>query len=62
MCASFVEELGEDGVYSLYKKDVNNVQVLEDQLCHGSGILGACNKNIKQAKVSKSDKRANNEL
>lgn len=44
MCSSFVEELGEEELYSIYRQDPSDDKALEKALCKGRGILGECNK------------------
>jgi len=42
MCSSFVEELGEEELYEIYRRDPSDGKALEKALCKGSGIFGEC--------------------
>jgi len=42
MCASLVELLGEDTIYSTFMKSPNEERKLRDLLCYGPGATGSC--------------------
>jgi len=44
MCSSFVEELGEEELYDIYRRDPSDMKAFENALCKGSGIFGECSK------------------
>jgi len=44
MCSNFVEEMGEEELYAIYRRDLNDDNALEKALCKGSGTFGECNK------------------
>lgn len=44
MCSSFVEELGEEEIYEIYRRDPSDSKAFEKALCKGSGIFGTCSK------------------
>jgi len=44
MCSSFVEELGEEELYGIYRRDPSDIKAFEKALCKGSGIFGECSK------------------
>lgn len=42
MCSSFVEELGEEQLYEIYRQDPSDNKAFEKSLCKGNGIFGEC--------------------
>jgi len=50
ICSSFVEELGEEKLYDIYRRDPSDSKLLEEFLCKGSGIFGECTKAKEQRK------------
>ena len=48
MCSSFVDELGEEQLYEIYRQDPSDNKVFEKSLCRGNGIFGDCSKKQEQ--------------
>jgi len=44
VCSSFIEEMGEEEIYKIYRRGPDDSKALEKALCKGSGIFGKCNK------------------
>ena len=44
ICSSFVEELSEEEIYEIYRRDPGDSKALEMALCKGSGVFGKCSK------------------
>jgi len=44
MCTSFVDNLGEEQLYEIYRQDPSDDKVFEKSLCKGNGIFGDCNR------------------
>jgi len=51
VCSSFVEELGEEGIYEVYRHDPDDSSALEKALCKGTGIFSKCSKVQAQQKA-----------
>jgi len=50
VCSSFVEELSEEEIYEIYRRDPSDSKALEKALCKGSGVFGKCSKVQEQLK------------
>ena len=50
VCSSFVEELSEEEIYEIYRRDPSDSKALEKALCRGSGVFGTCSKVQEQLK------------
>lgn len=42
MCSSFVEELGEEQLYEIYRHNPSDDKAFEKSLCKSNGIFGEC--------------------
>jgi len=42
MCSNFVDELGEEQLYEIYRQDPSDSKAFEKSLCRGTGIFGDC--------------------
>ena len=43
-CSNFVDELGEEQLYEIYRHDPSDIKAFENSLCKGTGIFGECSK------------------
>jgi len=62
MCLGFIEELGEEDIYELYRDSTTNLKTFENHLCRGKGLLGECNKQKMTGSKKTYSKRMEKEL